>query len=128
MDFDRIKKIIENDTDTEMVVIGMNKPNKFKSIIGFLFSLFVFGFIVFFMGFQFNIFFILVFLIDLLCLFYFGVNLFTKKGIATPKYKEVSIAEKEVYEAMVNSNVDKESENEEFSNDENYDIDSNNDD
>ncbi|MGN1336945.1 MAG: hypothetical protein ACI4WW_00515 [Candidatus Coprovivens sp.] len=128
MDFDRIKKIIENDTDTEMVVIGMNKPNKFKSIIGFLFSLFVFGFIVFFMGFQFNIFFILVFLIDLLCLFYFGVNLFTKKGIATPKYKEVRIAEKEVYEAMVNSNVDKDEENEEFSNDENYDIDSNNDD
>ena len=128
MDFDRIKKIIENDTDTEMVVIGMNKPNKFKSIIGFLFSLFVFGFIVFFMGFQFNIFFILVFLIDLLCLFYFGVNLFTKKGIATPKYKEVRISEKEVYEAMVNSNVNKDEENEEFSNDENYDIDSNNDD
>lgn len=114
MDFDRFKKIIENDTDTEMVVVGMNKPSKFKSIMGFIFSVCVLLFIIIFMKFQLNAFFLLVVLIDILCIIYFGLNLFTEKGIATPKYKEVRSSEKDIYAAMLNGNKIDDDDDEEY--------------
>ncbi len=60
------------------------KPSKFKCIFGFIFSLIVF--IILIRVFRTSILFFFILIGDLLCLIFYGVNLFTKKGIGIPKY------------------------------------------
>lgn len=60
------------------------RPSKFKCIVGLIFS----GLIMFvLLGiFSFNFMYLIIFLVDLLFLLYYGINLFTKKGIGIPRY------------------------------------------
>lgn len=60
------------------------KPSKFKCIVGFIFSALIMFFLI--RIFKLNFMFLLIFFIDLVVLIFYGVNLFTKKGIAIPKY------------------------------------------
>ena len=60
------------------------RPSKFKSIVGFIFSALIMFFLI--RIFQFNFMFFLIFIPDLIILIFYSINLFTKKGIAIPKY------------------------------------------
>lgn len=64
------------------------RPSKAKSIFGFIFSL-IFMFILIRI-FVLNIIFLFIFIGDLLCLLYFGLNLFTKNGFVVKQKYYVS--------------------------------------
>ncbi len=59
------------------------RPSKTASFIGFVVSLFIF--IIILSIFSLNIMFFLMFFICLGVLLYYGINLFTKKGIGLPR-------------------------------------------
>lgn len=66
------------------------RPQKGKAIFGFAFSLLFMFILLFVMGFRWNLLYLLLFLVDFSVLYYYGVNLFTKRGFLLPKYVEVS--------------------------------------
>lgn len=67
------------------------KPSKIKSIIGFIFSLIFL--IILIRLFVFKILYFVILIGDLAVCSYYGINLFTKKGIGLPKTIEVIVDE-----------------------------------
>lgn len=61
------------------------RPTKKKALIGFIISLF-FMLIMLFHFLKFSFIFFLLILGDSIALLYYGINLFTKKGLLIPKY------------------------------------------
>lgn len=59
------------------------KPNKFVSLLGFLFGLFLLFFVI--TSFNFDMVYILLLLLAIWLLIYYGLNLFTKKGFGLPR-------------------------------------------
>lgn len=64
------------------------RPSKAKSIFGFIFCLIFM--IILIRIFTFNIVFFVIFFGDLMCLIYFGLNLFTKNGFVIKQKYRVS--------------------------------------
>ena len=64
------------------------KPSLGKCIFGFLFSFLFFLILLFVFGFQIKFMYFLLLFGDGIILFYYGVNLFSKKGIYLTKYVE----------------------------------------
>ncbi len=60
------------------------KPSKIKCILGFTISALIMLFLIRLFNLKFM--FLLIFFGDLAVLLFYGLNLFTKKGIAIPKY------------------------------------------
>lgn len=77
--------------DNKKVKRVLYKPNKFKALRGFVFSLLILiaCIILFFKSFWG----IVIIIFDLLILIYYGINLFTKNGLGI--YKKVYIDEEE---------------------------------
>ncbi len=67
------------------------KPSKIKAIIGFIFSLIFF--IILIRLFVFKILYFIILIGDIVVCSYYGINLFTKKGIGLPKTVEVIVDE-----------------------------------
>lgn len=103
MNFEKIMELLKKDDGTVTVLKKMYKPSRLKCIIGF--SLSIVGLILIFLlfGFQFNIFYFLILLIDLLFIAYYGINLFTKKGFTTPVYEKM---DKNIYDKSIENNGD----------------------
>lgn len=59
------------------------RPSKFKSLMGFIFSLFVL--IILLSMFVFKLLYLILVIGVILTSLYYGINLFTKKGIGLPK-------------------------------------------
>lgn len=59
------------------------RPSKLASFIGFVVSLFIF--IIILSIFSFSFMYLLLFFLCLAVLIYYGINLFTKKGISLPR-------------------------------------------
>ena len=71
------------------------KPSSGRSIFGFFFS-FLFLIILFFVfGFQWRFMYLLLLFGDGIILFYYSMNLFTKRGIYLPKYIEEEIKDED---------------------------------
>ncbi len=64
------------------------KPAKGKCIGGFIFSAFIMLFLI--RSFRINFMFLLIFFTDLVIVLFYGINLFTRKGIPIPKYVKAS--------------------------------------
>lgn len=62
------------------------RPSKIKNIIGFLFSSLIMLILLFILGLQLNLLYFILFVGDALVIMYYGVNLFTKRGLLLPKY------------------------------------------
>ena len=74
------------------------RQSKGKSIIGFIFSLLIMLILIFVAGFKFHFIFLTIFIIDLIIIVYYGINLFTKKGIKLPKYVQVEKRDDDKYQ------------------------------
>ena len=85
-------KMLENDNSPKYRKVYY-RPNKVKSVIGFICSLLFMLILIFLIGFQLNSIFIIMFIIDFLLLVYYSINLFTAKGLLIPKYIEDNIEE-----------------------------------
>ncbi len=87
------------------------RPSKFKSIVGFSFSFIIFILLLFMFVFDWLYFFLLLFDVAI-CIFY-GINLFTEKGIGLPKY--VMVEKKEIqYKEEMDDTEDKDNKKEKY--------------
>lgn len=75
---------------TQLITVYV-RPTKFKSIVGFLFSLIMF--VLLLTMFSFNLIYFLMLFGSLGVAVYYGINLFTPNGIGIPKTIEVPIEE-----------------------------------
>lgn len=98
-----IKKILENSKPPKEYERVYYKPQKWKSLIGFVFSLIFLGALLFVFSFNVNIYFIILFIGVVVVCAYYGINLFTKSGFLLPKFvlkkedKNVEEIKDEVY-------------------------------
>ncbi len=76
------------------------RPSKAKSIIGFIASL---AFFIVMLGlFSFSGFFFLLFISDIIILIFYGVNVFTEKGIGLPKTIAIELPSEEEMQEIEN--------------------------
>jgi len=102
--FDKFLDHYEKTTKNQKVSVKVfQKPSKLKSIIGFSFSLLLFFVLI--RMFVFKLLFFIILLCDLGICFFYGINLFTKKGIRLPKH--VLINKKDYDKGLENYNKDR---------------------
>lgn len=73
-----IEKYDEYNSKKKVKVETYYRPSKAKSIFGFVFCLIFF--LILLRIFHFSVIYLVIFIGDLVCLLYFGLNLFTKNG------------------------------------------------
>ena len=110
-----LEKYDEYSSKKKVNVETYYRPSKVKCIFGFIFCLIFM--LILIRIFAFNMVFLFIFVGDLLCLVYFGLNLFTKKGFAIKQkfsvpedylVQEEEIEENEEYYDDIKNNDDNE--------------------
>lgn len=90
-----LQKILDNSKAPKEYERVYYKPEKWKNVLGFIFSLIFLITLVYVFRFNINIYFIIIFIGVLMVSTYYGINLFTKRGFLLPKYVEKKEEEKE---------------------------------
>ena len=83
-----VEKILENSKPPKEYEKVYYKPKKWKSVLGFIFSLIFLISLIYVFGLNVNIYFIILFIgVAVICAYY-AINLFTKSGFLLPKFVE----------------------------------------
>ena len=80
---------LENNSNNETKLKKIYyRPTKLRSIIGFIITLIFMLILLFIIGFQLNLIYMILFIGDFLLIVYYSMNLFTKDGLLIQKYVE----------------------------------------